>query len=276
MIELPEAIILSRQIGQELVGKEIRDVAVLQSPHKFAWFHGEAQEYPERLRGKVVTGSESHGGMVLIRLGETSLAFQDGPRLRYATESSPRPKKHQLLIDFTDSSYFWVSIQMYGGIACFDRDDWDNDYFHVALDKPSPLGQDFTPDYFHGLCDLPNFDKLSAKAFLATEQRVPGLGNGVLQDILFRAGIHPKRKMGTASGQELEDLYASIRSTLQTMVDDGGRDTEQDLFGEPGGYATVCSRKTVGSPCPSCGDAILKASYAGGSVYLCPSCQPLS
>lgn|GEM_PF-2077218 len=30
------------------------------------------------------------------------------------------------------------------------------------------------------------------KAFLATEQRIPGLGNGVLQDILWTARIHPK------------------------------------------------------------------------------------
>jgi hypothetical protein len=29
--------------------------------------------------------------------------------------------------------------------------------------------------------------KLSLKALLATEQRIPGLGNGVLQDILFKA-----------------------------------------------------------------------------------------
>jgi formamidopyrimidine-DNA glycosylase len=43
---------------------------------------------------------------------------------------------------------------------------------------------------------------LSAKAFLATEQRIPGLGNGVLQDILFTAGIHPKRKMAAISEEE--------------------------------------------------------------------------
>ena len=35
----------------------------------------------------------------------------------------------------------------------------------------------------------------SAKAFLATEQRIPGLGNGCLQDILFRAGLNPRKKL---------------------------------------------------------------------------------
>lgn len=35
--------------------------------------------------------------------------------------------------------------------------------------------------------------KLTAKTFLAAEQRIPGLGNGVLQGILFQACIYLKR-----------------------------------------------------------------------------------
>ncbi len=273
MIELPEAFVLSSQIAAKLTGKEVDDVTVLQSPHKFAWFHGEPEEYPERLRRKRVTGAEAHGGMVQIRLGETSLVFQDGPSLRYATEPGSLPKKHQLLLEFTDASLLCVSIRMYGGIACFEGTDWDNDYYRPAREKPSPLGEEFTRGYFETLCDLPDFDKLSAKAFLATKQRVPGLGNGVLQDILFNAEVHPKRKMGTLSLAGLDRLFSATRSTLRAMADGGGRDTEPDLFGEPGGYATILSRKTVGTPCPRCAAEIEKAAYAGGSIYFCAACQ---
>ena len=35
--------------------------------------------------------------------------------------------------------------------------------------------------------------KLTAKTFLAAERRIPGLGNGVLQGILFQACIYLKR-----------------------------------------------------------------------------------
>jgi formamidopyrimidine-DNA glycosylase len=41
-----------------------------------------------------------------------------------------------------------------------------------------------------------------------------GLGNGVLQDILFNAGINPKRKMGTLTETEIDGLYRSIIDTL--------------------------------------------------------------
>jgi len=275
MIELPEAVVLSNQISEHLIGKKIEEVTALQSPHKFAGFLGEPQEYPQRLRGKRITGAESHGGMVQIRLGDTSLVFHEGPNLRYATEPSAIPKKHQLLLDFTDSTSLSVSIQMYGGIACFEDDEWDNEYYRLAREKPSPILKDFTRDYFQELCSMESFPKLSAKAFLATEQRVPGLGNGVLQDILLNARIHPKRKMGSASQDDLDRLFSSIKGTLQTMVKEGARDTEKNLFGSPGGYKTLASRKTVGTPCTRCGNPITKASYAGGAVYFCASCQPL-
>jgi formamidopyrimidine-DNA glycosylase len=89
--------------------------------------------------------------------------------------------------------------------------------------------------------------KLSAKAFLATEQRIPGLGNGVLQDILWYANIHPKRKISTLSAEQKHKLFRSVKTILAEMTELGGRDTERDLFGCNGGYITRLSKKTVGS-----------------------------
>ena len=113
------------------------------------------------------------------------------------------------------------------------------------------------------------------KAFLATEQRIPGIGNGVLQDILFNAKLHPKRKTNTLSNKDKEELLDSLKSTLTQMVDEGGRDTETDLYGKPGGYKTVLSRNTVNKPCLDCGTIIKKEAYMGGSIYFCPTCQKI-
>jgi formamidopyrimidine-DNA glycosylase len=115
----------------------------------------------------------------------------------------------------------------------------------------------------------------SAKAVLATEQRVPGIGNGVLQDILFYAGIHPKRKKSTLTNKEKGELFHSLKSTLKNMTDQGGRDTEKDFLGNSGGYKTILSKNTVNQPCLKCGDLIVKNAYLGGAVYYCPACQRL-
>ena len=55
------------------------------------------------------------------------------------------------------------------------------------------------------------------EAFLATEQTIPGLGNGVLQDILYNARIHPKTRIHSLSAGQKEELYHQIKSTLQEM-----------------------------------------------------------
>ena len=75
---------------------------------------------------------------------------------------------------------------------------------------------------------------MSAKAFSGCARGIPGLGNGRLQDILFQAGIHPKRKVLTLSDCEQNVLWKQVRMVLQAMTEQGGRDTEKDLFGNPG------------------------------------------
>jgi formamidopyrimidine-DNA glycosylase len=117
--------------------------------------------------------------------------------------------------------------------------------------------------------------KQSAKAFLATKQRIPGLGNGVLQDILFNARVHPKRKMSTLTDKEMSTLFDSVKNTLFEMTAKGGRDTERDLFGCSGGYRTILSAKTIDNPCPVCGGKIVREAYLGGNIYYCPECQKL-
>ena len=59
------------------------------------------------------------------------------------------------------------------------------------------------------------------------------------------------------------------------MSDNNGRDTEKDLFGQPGVYKTKLSKKTLGKPCEICGSVITKSSYLGGSIYFCPECQAI-
>ena len=45
MIELPEAIVLARQIDAALSGKRILNVTFAHTPHKLAWYYGNTQDY---------------------------------------------------------------------------------------------------------------------------------------------------------------------------------------------------------------------------------------
>ncbi|MBN1367852.1 MAG: hypothetical protein JW967_07985 [Dehalococcoidales bacterium] len=164
---------------------------------------------------------------------------------------------------------------MYGGLGAFPEGGLDNPYYKVAKEKPSPLSTEFDRAYFDTLVSTSELRKLSLKAFLATEQRIPGLGNGVLQDILFNAELHPKKKVSTLTAAEKTSLFNAVRNTLFSMASKGGRDTELDLFGNPGSYQTILSKNTVNKPCPICGTLIKKEAYMGGSIYYCEKCQRL-
>jgi len=273
MIEIPEAKVISNQANQQLTGKMIAGVTAAQSPHKFAWYSGDPAGYPDLLTGKKLGTAVCRGGMVEISVEDVTLLFTDGINLRYLKDRSEIPAKHQLLIEFFDGSYLSASVAMYGGLWCYRNGTHDNPYYLAACQKPSPLSDGFTSEYFDSLF-LVEKEKYSLKAFLATEQCIPGLGNGVLQDILYHARCHPKRKVFTLTSDNRKTLYQSIRNVLKNMAEQGGRDTEVDLFGKPGGYLTRLSRNTVGKPCAVCGNLILKQPYLGGSIYFCPVCQP--
>lgn len=273
MLELPEASTLARQL-RVLIGRRIVTVAVGSSPHKFAFFTGAPQAYPGLLTGLEITGALSHGGLVELVLGDTSLLFGDGVALRLVPAGDPLPGKHQLALGLDDESTLLGSVQMYGGLWLGPAGDHDSPYYRVARDRPSPLTDAFDREYFETLLAAAR-PSLAAKAFLATEQRIPGLGNGVLQDILFAAGINPRSRLATLGDDDLDRLFDNVRTGLAEMTAAGGRDTEKDLYGTPGGYRTRLSARTLGLPCPRCGETVTRQAFLGGNVYFCTGCQPV-
>jgi formamidopyrimidine-DNA glycosylase len=82
--------------------------------------------------------------------------------------------------------------------------------------------------------------------------------------------------MADLSAGEIGRMFEAVKSVLAEMTERGGRDTERDLFDQPGGYKTVLSKNTVGLPCPLCGTIILKEAYMGGSIYVCQGCQNIN
>lgn len=275
MLELPEASNIAKQINNTLKGKRMAGIVAAHSPHKFAWYYGDPQNFNELLIGKSIDGANNYGGLVEIKAGNTRILFGDGVNLRFHAKDTKKPLKHQLLIEFEDDSALSASVQMYGGLGAFAEGELDNPYYMVAREKPSPLSNEFDEAYFTMIISQPEMQKLSAKAFLATEQRIPGLGNGVLQDILYNAQIHPKQKINALFDDDKEKLFKSLKQTLADMTLQGGRDTEKDLLGCAGGYITKMSKNTAGQTCSRCGSNLKKESYLGGSVYFCEGCQKL-
>lgn len=275
MLELPEVITLSRQANETLVGKTITQVFNATKPHKFTFHNSDPLEYGKLLVGKKIESSVGYGIFVDFLLSERlTMSIADGVNARYCNPGDKVPANYQLLLTFDDDSYLVFTVAMYGFINTFVNDSFDNEYYLKSRESISPLSGQYTEQEFEKL--FANAKKsLSAKALLATEQRIPGVGNGVTQDILFNARIHPRQKVLLLPDSRKEELFNALKETLAQMTARGGRDTQSDLYGINGGYPTILSAKTWKSPCICCGGTLVKEAYLGGSVYYCPECQQM-
>jgi len=272
MLEIPESKVISLQANDILTGKRIIKVHQATSPHKFAWFNGDPAAYHPLLAGRQVLSARGHGMFVDICCDhDTSITIGDGTNMRYYASKEAIPPKYQLAVELDNGGCVVFTVAMYGGIWAY-RGAFDNKYYQGSLASISPIDDAFSESFFENIFKNVTKD-ISMKALLATEQRIPGLGNGVLQDILFNGGIHPKRKKSTLTDFEKGELFYSLKTTLRRMTGDGGRDTEKDFLGKDGGYKTILSKNTLKNPCPNCGEKIVKEAYLGGAVYYCPVCQ---
>jgi len=271
MIELPETHVLTRQVNETLAGKIIKDAKANTHPHSFAWYSGDYTAYGAMLAGQKVSQASTEFGScgTSVEIQCEDMLLSISTPIKYHKPGEKLPKSHQLLLEFDDGSHMSCTVQMWGSMLCVPFSDKPE-----PPETPCPFTDAFDENYFDGLINKESHT-LSAKALLATEQRVPGLGNGVLQDILFNARIHPKRKLASFSEVDRERLFHSIKSTLKDMRDQGGRDTERDLFNQNGGYATILSKNTLIFPCRECGSQLVRQAYMGGNIYFCPVCQPI-
>ena len=273
MLELPEVNTLVAQANKTLKGKKIAHVFNATKSHKFTFYNGDPLEYGKLLTGKTIEEAKGFGMFVdLCLTGNTIICIGDGVNACYAEAGTEIPKNYQLLIGFEDESFLVFTVAMYGFINVYVNENIDNKYYLLSKESISPLSDSYTEELFEKLFTEAK-PSLTAKALLASEQRIPGVGNGVLQDILFNAKIRPKTKISALTNEQKKALFHSLKNTLRVMTEKGGRDTQKDLYGNNGGYASILSSKTWKEPCPVCGGTIIKEAFMGGTVYYCPNCQ---
>lgn len=275
MFELPEIATLSDQINRTLTGKVIRKGSLGNSPHKFVWYNRKPVEFEKLTRGKKVGKSYARGKWLFIPLmpGYNLVVGECGGKVLYHPADSPVPKKYHLHLSLEDGSSFTVTTQMWGAMELYEKGkELKRQYIHGMRTTPSE--KEFTAEYFAGLVEETiKGEKRSVKGLLTQDQLIPGLGNAIAQDILFRARLNPRHPVETLDKQQIRTLHLAIRSTVDQVLRKGGRNDEYDLFNHPGGYIRIMDKNAAGHPCPECGRKIEKIQYLGGACYFCPRCQ---
>jgi formamidopyrimidine-DNA glycosylase len=274
-IELPEAFHLAQQLDAVLKDKTITGVQV---PERAAPLirQGFISLHTTPVVRTTVSGATARGKWIFVALepGRYLLfALETGGKLLYHPPETGAPAIYQVRIDFDDNSCLTVHIAGWGFAKSVLRRELDRETYPGRLGA-SPVDEHFTPQLLAGMVQTAAGHVL--KQMLMDQRVLAGIGNGYVQDILFRAGLHPKRKAGSLDSGEVHRLHAAIQTTLTQAMAQGGRVGEVDLYGQPGGYQPIMAAAQVGKPCPICGTPIQRTTILGTASFLCPSCQPLT
>jgi formamidopyrimidine-DNA glycosylase len=278
MIEMPEAIVISKQMNKILEGKTVRNFRRGNKTHKFLWLNLSDDSFKSILPGLTVNGVSSFGRSIYLDLGSHMIWWGDfGGKLHYHEPGSKLPKNSHLIWEFKDNTVLTFNVQMWGSVKLLNSSEF--------ITKPNdetgiePLSDQFTLSNFNTMLDeYPEKTSKGIKGFLVatgyvTPNHVAGLGNAILQDILYNAKISPKRKIMNITINERKKLFHAINETVAEVIKLGGRYDEVDLFGNNGGYIRLMDKNTKDTPCINCQTTIQKISYLGGACYICPNCQ---
>lgn len=274
MFELPEFIRLTKQINEILPGKVIQSGALGNSPHKFVWYNRSHEEFACLTQGKTIGQAYTKGKWLFVPVepGYVLTLGDCGGKVLYHAPGAKPPTKYHLCLTFTDGALLTAMTQMWGAMELYVQGQ-EQERQYIKGMRPTPVEPTFTLAYLGDLIDSLAADKRSVKGLLTQDQLIPGLGNALAQDILFKAGLHPRHLLQTLDAAQRRALYNAIVSTVCTAIEQGGRYDEVDLYNQPGGYVRLMDSKAVDRPCPACGGPIEKIHYLGGACYFCPHCQ---
>lgn len=275
---MPETQILSKQMDNELRGKQVRACHVENSQklQKVGFVNRDLSDFT-RLIDVRIDSVVSRGNVIRVKLHKGMnliLAPEYGGKILYKEKDSIVPSKFHLKLDFTDNSALVVALTGMGVIQALRDKDLEHSYVYRRdfSDTASPTDdKEFTYERFSK--DVTSKNVNIKSVLVGKDAVIVGLSNNAFQDILYRAKIHPKRKASELTEKEKHKLFDMIKMVIQRRIELGGKDQFIDLYGKQGSYTSMMGPNMKGKACTECGTKTEKLSLGGGQVYFCPKCQ---
>ncbi len=286
MPELPEVETLCRQLNTVLPGERIIRIEVLdprlgnigQKRGDSAIIfpgsvpNGSGQGKVAGLVGRCVAAVTRMGKCIHIQMdgGLTAiLHLRMSGRLLYLAADVPLPSKFfpysRLVIGFSSGTLVLIDPRRFATFAV----------------QPEGIAPALPDDPMDGLPaqrlrEIARTRRRPVKSFLMDQRLIAGIGNIYACEILFAAGIDPRRPACSLATTEWRKVAKAAVAILRRAVTCRGTTVSdwRDLFGCSGtnqDHLEVYSRQ--GAPCRRCGGNIERINQGGRGTWLCPICQ---
>jgi formamidopyrimidine-DNA glycosylase len=272
MPELPEVEIRRRYLEgtslyQPIEHIEVEDVKLLTVPY---------ETLSEQLIGRSFTGTERVGKNLFVVTDQPGiiahLHFGMTGDLVYYHQSVGRPRHARIVFAFQNGFNL-------GFLAPrkFERVGLVSDIgAYLTRKKIAPDGLVISPE---DLSARIRRRKSPIKPVLLDQSTVAGLGNWIVDEVLFQAKIHPEQLSNTLTDSQLLTTHEAIRLVLDTAIR-----AEANYRDFPKSFL-IHARRWDTSPyddpeadqfCPRCHTRIERSTVGGRTTFFCPNEQRLA
>ena len=275
MPELPEVEIAARNLRRWTKGRRIeriepdpkaRYVYRPATPASFARKVEGARFGPIRRIGKHLLVTLDKAGApvgLLAHLGMTGKWLR-----RDADAPAPRFSRARFHLDDGAVLHF-VDLRLFGRLRVVPGARFD-EVPEVAALGPDPLEQGIDVDR---LAEALGRSKLPVKVRIMDQALLPGVGNILASESLFRARIDPRRPSRSLSRAEVRRLAGAVLAAVREAIE-REEGPEIAYVEEPGTANPFLVYARAGERCPRCRRAeIVRIVQAQRSTFYCPRCQ---
>lgn len=271
MPELPEVETVRRGLEKLILGKKISNIDIRYPK----MIKTDMQEFQKEMPGQVIQSMGRRGKYLLFYLSDKVLIshLRMEGKYFYYPDQVPERKHAHVLIHFEDGgTLVYEDVRKFGTMELLAPELLEA-YFISKKLGPEPTEQDF---------DLGRFklalkkSKKPIKSHLLDQTLVAGLGNIYVDEVLWRAKVHPARISQSLTAQEARKVHDETIKVLGQAVEKGGSTirTYTNAFGEDGTmqeFHQVYDK--TGQACSRCGAIIEKIQLGGRGTHFCPKCQ---
>ncbi len=268
MPELPEVETIKNELLPHVKGRTITDVEIRRDS---TVRDTTPEEFKSCLIGRRIENLERHGKYLVFDLdngGHFAMHMKLSGSLWAKASEDEVPDYVKAVFTLDDGTKIFLRDP-----RAFARM-WLVDNVCEITDKlgPEPLTKEFTSEI---LAERLKGKNAPIKSVLIDQVVIAGIGNMYADEILYDAGIDPRRAARGLSKEEVGRIHKAIKRILPQAIASKGASV-QDYFrpsGEEGmeqfNFKVAHQKKAT---C-SCGGPIVRIVVRGRGTYYCPNCQ---
>jgi formamidopyrimidine-DNA glycosylase len=273
MPELAEVEFFRKRWHIAAAGQRISSVALHSSAKVFRGT--DSRELAQGLTGSRLLSSEAAAKQMIFRFsGRRWLGIHLGMSGDlYVKPARYTPEKHDHLVLVTKrNSLVFTDPRMFGRVLFHTGAQPPTWWTKIA---PAILSPAFTKAAVGSF--LQRRARAPIKAVLLMQERFPGIGNWMADEILWRAAIHPKRPAGSLTPAEIKTLWRECRRVCQLALEKiagKGDHLPTDLNINIPETWLFHHRWRAGGRCPKTGVLLMREEIGGRTTCWSPARQP--